>query len=331
MKKILIILALVLVVGAGVVYGVSTHMISPVGVHEEFVAFEVPAGASVSAIAKSLEESNLIRSAQAFEIAYKLMKPGYLKIGEYNISGSMSVKEIIDLLASGRAVTIRVTIPEGFNLRQIAEVVEEKQVASAEEFLELTNNPPENMLADFPYDISGNLEGFLFPDTYEFVKNAGAEAVIKTMLHQFDRRMSELLAMSSELSPEELVILASIVEREAQLAEDRPRIAQVFLNRLDRGMMLQSCATVQFLLPKPKEKLTYKDIAIESPYNTYIIDGLPPGPICSPGYDALRACVEPSGEGYLYFVATTSGGHVFNYTYENHLKAASSPNSVSPK
>ena len=120
--------------------------------------------------------------------------------------------------------------------------------------------------------------------------------------------------------------LASIVEKEAKLSEDRPRIAQVFLNRLDVDMMLQSCATIQYLLPTPKEKLLNKDLEIESEYNTYKTLGLPPGPICSPGYDSIKACVYPSGEDYLYFVATESGSHIFSRTYEQHIRAQRSLN-----
>lgn len=328
MKKILVSLLILMVIAmAGVAY--ISYMISPVDSYPETI-FLVESGATVNSVAKALFDEGIIRSSYALVIANKIYKPGSIKIGEYIIKPNMSSIEILKLFVKGSVKTIRVTLPEGYSSEQMAKTFEEKQVTNASDFLVLVKNPDEELLADFPYDTKGNLEGFLFPDTYDFLKNTSARIVIKTMLNQFENKMSGLLNADSSLTPYELVVLASIVEKEAKYDDERPRVAQVFLNRLKQNMKLQSCATIQYLLPLPKEKLLYKDLEIDSPYNTYKVNGLPPGPICSPGYKSLEACVYPSGEDYMYFVAMASGHHIFSKTYAEHLKAKDSPEAIEP-
>lgn len=166
-------------------------------------------------------------------------------------------------------------------------------------------------------------EGYLFPETYEFLTGAPPSDVVRRMLHQFSSVFAELrdsspAPRSSPLAPSQVVILASIVEREAKVPEEYPRIAGVFLNRLNRHLPLQSCATVEYLLHERKGRLSVEDTKIESPYNTYLHVGLPPGPICNPGRRALTAALNPERNDFLFFVARGDGTHIFSRTAAEH-------------
>ena len=248
---------------------------------------------------------------------------------------------IIDRISLGRVMTIKITVPEGMTAKQVAKLIGDRGLASEDDMIALIDKPPEQVRADFPFIHEGaSLEGYLFPDTYEFASGVGAMKVIPTMLRRFENAAQVALdaAAATEtqtaaepkaaggelpngLTQREALILASIVEREARIESERPIIARVFLNRLERSMPLQSCATVQYILPATKERLLNDDLEIESPYNTYLVAGLPPGPICSPGLASIRAVLEPEPGHYLYFVASNDGSHVFSRTYNEHLQA----------
>ena len=327
-RKLFAILFIFLVVlAAGTAY--VFYLLSPVDNLLD-TTFTIENGMSLGHVVKLLKEQGAIRSDYAFNLVNRFLKLGPIKTGEYDVKAGMSTLDIVKMFEKGSVKTVRVTIPEGYNLKQIAKTYAEKGVTGEEEFFSIVNSPSEELLSGFPYDTHGNLEGFLFPDTYDFVKGTSAATVVKIMMNQFVKKMDSLLEKESSLSQYELIILASIVEREAKFEDERPRIAQVFLNRLKANIKLQSCATIQFLLPQPKERLLLKDLEIDSPYNTYKVYGLPPAPICCPGYASMKACVEPSGEDYLYFVAMDSGHHVFSKTYADHIKAQNSPKSTAP-
>lgn len=326
------VLAVVLVF-ALVAAGMSMYFIAPVDSPDNavMVSFYIPTGTSASRVGKMLEEEGLIKSYQAFRALNLVFRFGSkIKAGSYVLSSSDNMMKIVRKLMDGQIISVKVTVPEGMTLTQVAQIMERNGLCDGEEFEALALEPPDRIIDILGMDLGEKgLEGFLFPDTYEFSKGCGAEAVIEKMVSRFVYMTRDLLTQGERdhrLSEYELVTLASIVEKEAKLSEDRPRIAQVFLNRLDVDMMLQSCATIQYLLPTPKEKLLNKDLEIESEYNTYKNLGLPPGPICSPGYDSIKACVYPSGEDYLYFVATESGSHIFSRTYEQHIRAQRSLN-----
>lgn len=312
----------------GTIIGLLMYFIAPVDnlENERKINFDIPIGTPASKVGQMLKDEGLIKSCEVFKFLNLIFDYGSnIKAGSYILSSSDSMVTNINKLINGQIVSVKVTIPEGMTIKQIADILEKNELCSSEEFERLSNNAPNAVLELFDFELNGkNLEGFLFPDTYLFEKNCGAEKIIKKMVLRFFEVTDEVFqdkAKFNGLSKYELITLASIVEEEAILTEDRPRIAQVFINRLEKNMLLQSCATIQYLLPKHKEKLLNEDLEIESEYNTYKHIGLPPGPICNPGYDSIKACVFPSGEDYLYFVATEAGNHIFSYTYSQHIRA----------
>lgn len=291
------------------------------------VRLEIPRGASSKDIARLLAEKRLIKSPLAFHLYlhYRGLDKS-LQAGEYYLSPSLSPLEIAGALAAGRVALYRVTIPEGFTLKQIAARLAEAGLVDEERFWAAAANAPfeYEFLKDGPQG-SQRLEGFLFPDTYYFPKGMGEEQIIAAMLRRFREAFTpamEARAKELGLSVRQVVTLASLVEREAKLDSERPLIAAVFYNRLRRGLKLESCATIQYLLDKPKPVLLEEDLKIPSPYNTYLNPGLPPGPIASPGLASLKAALYPAPVPYLYFVANPDGSHTFSRTLAEHLQAS---------
>ncbi|MEA2086671.1 MAG: endolytic transglycosylase MltG [Candidatus Caldatribacteriota bacterium] len=274
----------------------------------------VPYGTNAKEIVDILEKNEIIRKNNySFRILTKLLKlEDQLKYGEYDLSPSMNMLQILDKLVKGRVITYKITIPEGYSCNKIAELLEKNEIAEKEAFLELIK------------DKEKSLEGYLFPDTYEIPKKYGAEKMVKAMLSNFNHVAEENKfkekAKEIGFSLDEIIILASIIEKEAKFSEEKSKVSAVFHNRLKTGMKLQSCATIQYILEKAKERLDENDLKIESPYNTYLNKGLPPGPICNPGLDSIIAALEPEEGDYLYFVLGENGRHIFSKTYQEHLK-----------
>lgn len=293
---------------------------------------EIPSGSSSDRIAKILKDKGLIRNELIFKIAVKNSRAdGSLKAGVYTLNTGMDVEEIIFLLSKGgkNKNVVRFTIPEGYEIRQMAEKLEKEGLVNRERFLELASDKA-NFEGEYPIlkelPEGQSLEGFLFPSTYEVYSNSTEEDIIRKMLAKFQEVYENSIIPNMEgvdLSVNELVTLASIIEREGKLDEERELISAVFHNRLKQGMPLQSCATVQYALGERKERLTEKDTQIDSVFNTYIHKGLPPGPIASPGEKSLLAAINPADVDYLYFRTKEdgSGGHTFSRTYEEHLDA----------
>jgi len=274
----------------------------------------IPSGTNAKEIVDVLGKNEIIRKNNyTFRILIKLMKlEDQLKYGEYSLSPSMNMLQILDKLVKGEVIVYKITIPEGYTCTQIAELLGKKEIAEKEDFLELIK------------DREKLLEGYLFPDTYEVPKKYGAEKMSKVMLSNFNQiAIENKFADRAEeigFSLNEIIILASIIEKEAKFSDEKNKVSTVFHNRLEKGMKLQSCATIQYILEKPKEKLDENDLKIDSPYNTYLYKGLPPGPICNPGLDSIIAALEPNEEDYLYFVLGENGRHIFSKTYQEHLK-----------
>lgn len=274
----------------------------------------IPSGTNAKEIVHILEKNEIIRKNNyLFIILIKLSKlEDKLKFGEYNLSPSLNMLQILNKLARGEIVVYKITIPEGYTSIQIAELLDKKEIVEKESFLKLVKYGEKSW------------EGYLFPDTYEVPKKYGAENMFKLMLSNFEQvAVDNKLINKAEqtgFTMDEIITLASIIEKEAKFAEEKRQISSVFHNRLKSGMKLQSCATIQYILGKPKEKLEESDLEIESPYNTYLYKGLPPGPICNPGIDSIIAALEPANEDYLYFVLGDNGRHIFSKTYEEHLK-----------
>lgn len=288
----------------------------------------IPKGSSVKTVADILENKNIIKDSFVFELYCKLNKKAdKIKAGKYSISNSLELPEIVDVLVSGKGLvdTLKFTIPEGYKLDQIVEKLNSLGVVSPEQIEAALDSQKYDygFISEIP-DREKKLEGYLFPDTYEIYKDTTAEAIIDKLLGRFDRIFTEEYrnrAKELNMTIDQIITLASIVEREAKLDSERKTISAVFHNRLKKKMMLQSCATVQYLFKEQKEVLTYKDLEIKSPYNTYINTGLPPGPIASPGLKSVEAALYPEDVDYLYFVAKDDGSHIFTKTYSEHINA----------
>lgn len=252
---------------------------------------------------------------------------GKLKYGYYELSPHLNILQILNKLSQGEIIKIKVTIPEGLSLEEISSMLSSKLNISKEKFINLSKNPKKinGIEKYFQENIPPSLEGYLFPETYYFSKEIDEEQIILTMLDTFFRKINEEIPEWKEelnkkdLSLNDWVILASIVEKEGKLEKERPFIAGVFINRLKKGYKLQSCATVEYIFNFKKPALTYEDLKVDSPYNTYIYFGLPPTPISSPSLSSLKAVLYPQGD-YLFFVSKGDGSHYFTKNYEEHLK-----------
>lgn len=293
------------------------------------VTVTIPEGASTKDIAKILKENGLIKSTMIFRLQsrYKDYDGEYVK-GTYTLAKGMQYDKIMDMLTSNQAQngTVKVTVPEGYTAKQIAELLEENGVVSADSFISEMNKGTFNyeFLKNIGTDKNYRLEGYLFPATYEFDKNMDAHKVIETFLNRFDIEYSNILKNAkSEYSSDQLVTIASIVESEIQVDSERPIAARVIYNRLSQGMKLQIDSTVQYALQSRKEEVTYNDLDVDSPYNTYKNTGLPPGPICCPGEASLNAAVNPDDNNYIYYVLKEkgSGEHIFTSSYDDFLAA----------
>lgn len=292
------------------------------------IFIEVAEGETLRETTKKLADNNIISYEKVFYI-YAKGKAVNFKFGGHVFTTSMSYGEICEQLSQpGTAKTVKLTIPEGYELRLIAQACEDAGIVSAKEFMESAQN--DKFDYDFLSDKEGvnyKLEGFLFPATYEINYGASAKEIINTMLKTFDSVYTEeYSARAKELgmSDYDIITLASVIEREAANAEEHKKVAGVFYNRIKAGMNLQSCATVQYILKERKPVLLIKDTEIDSPYNTYKYSGLPVGPVASPSKSAIEAALYPEAHGYYYFVAKADGsGHVFSKTFEEHNKAVS--------
>ncbi len=287
------------------------------------VFVRVEPGMDADSVGRMLAEKGIIGSRLYFWLAAKVNGlESKFQTGTYKFRRGMEAEEVMDMLVRGDTAPARFTIPEGFNVNEIAERLEKEGIARAAEIrAEAVKFAPYKYMLAAP-EATYRAEGFLFPDTYEVEPGMTANSILHMMADNFDDKMTDAMrqrAMAEGLSLYDLVTLASLVEKEARFDEDRPVIAQVFLKRLRLGMPLQSDTTIQYLLDAPKEDVTYADTEIESPYNTYQNEGLPPGPIANPGMDSIEAVLYPAPTDYLYFVADRQGHNHYSMTYEDHL------------
>lgn len=307
------------------------YLDAPTGlVGAEGLPFEVRSGDSGDGVAARLERQGIIRSALLFRALVRVRgAAGQVKAGTYLVRPELRTGELLALLASGRQMLVRVTIPEGLVSRRIAALLEAAGVCGAEAFLAAARDPA--LLAELGIPATA-AEGYLFPDTYLFEPGTAPARVVGTMVRAFRGALGREAPEALSLPPAELhakVILASIVEREYRAPDEAPVMAGVFYNRLRIGMPLQSCATVVYViteeLSKPHpELLLFRDLEVESPFNTYRNRGLPPAPIANPGLVALLAALEPEDTDYLFFrlVDAAAGRHKFSVTYDEHEDAA---------
>ena len=283
-------------------------------------------GMGTRQIAQRLAQEEIIASASLFELLVRLEGAQHeLQAGAYLLRADMRPLEIIEQIRSGRVRLVPVVIPEGFEIKQIAALLAEKGLADRERFMELAFNANLVFGEALPFDLPiASLEGYLFPDTYYFSEGQKEEEIIGQMVSRFLQVVEEEvlpLLEESHLSLHEVVTLASIVEREIMVAEERPLVASVYLNRLAVDMPLQADPTVRYVTEEDRPVVLYRDLEIDSPYNTYRYPGLPPGPIASPGLASMLAVLQPADTDYYFFVSRRDGTHEFTRTYDEHLRA----------
>ncbi|HUM03084.1 MAG TPA: endolytic transglycosylase MltG [Thermoanaerobaculia bacterium] len=284
-----------------------------------------PPGTSTNAIFRRLSAEGVVGNARLAEIYYRVRHGATpLQAGEYRFERPLAIDEVIRRMARGDVVQHTVVVPEGLTAPETFRLFLDQGIGTPEGFraaLSDTSLLP-GLAAGAP-----DLEGFLFPETYRVTRSISARHVVERMLAQFRQHFTPELwdrARTLGLSPRQAVTLASIVEKETALRREAPVVAGVYLNRLNRGMRLQADPTVQYALTRDGRwtgVLHRSDYTYESPYNTYLYEGLPPGPICNPGMAALTAAVTPQRTEFFYFVADASGGHTFSRTFEQHLQA----------
>lgn len=298
-----------------------------IGFGKSEVLVNIPSGGNGSEITQILKDNGVILFETPFKV-FSRMHASDFKAGVHKMKKNMGyLRAVSELKENGAAVNgVMVTIPEGFEMREIASLLEKKGICTADDFKRAAKK---RYNYDFLKTIPARenyLEGYLFPDTYEFLPASSPETVINKMLSRFESMLSEeYLKRIDEMGMalHEAVTLASIIEREAALDSERAIVSSVFHNRLNSEQYpyLQSCATVQYILKERKKVLSNADTKIDSPYNTYINKGLPPGPIASPGEASFRAAIYPDKTDYYFFVVDNKGGHHFSKTFEEHLRA----------
>lgn len=292
----------------------------------------IPPQSSASQIAEILLDKDLIHSEKIF-LSYcrSTQLDNKLKAGNFMLSRSQTLEEIVKVIVEGKESHLTFTIPEGYTLKEMGQLLEKQGlVASQGEWMKAISIPYEySFLNDIPQDRPNRLEGFLFPDTYNITETTNAEDIVSMMLGQFARLWEEeyaALAENQELSALEVVTIASLIEREAAVPEERETISGVIDNRLRINMPLQIDATVLYSLKEHKEIVTNADLKIDSPYNTYKHVGLPPGPIAAPGKDSIKAALNPEKHSYFYYVSRGDGTHEFTKNFNEHLQAISKYN-----
>ena len=321
-----VLIALLVLLGAVLLWGRAevVALLAPVSANAAVQEFDVPPGATSTQVAGSLQASGLVRSARAFQLYLRLRRlDGRLQAGQYELSPSLGAAEVADRLTSGQVVEVSFTIPEGYSVVQMADLLSSKGLVDRDRFLAAARDP--SLVTDLVpqgVPLKEPLEGYLFPDTYRIPRGYTEKQIVALMAGRFRQVMTpewQKRASDQGLSVHQVVTLASLIEKEAQVTKDRPLISSVFHNRLRIGMKLDSCATVNYALGKSQLILTYKDLEVDSPYNTYRNAGLPPGPIGSPGAASLEAALYPTDSKYLYFVAKGDGSHAFASTLNEHL------------
>lgn len=280
----------------------------------------VEAGTTVRELGRRLDERGVIRSALLFELWLRARgDASRIQAGTYRLPSDRSLPTVIDMLVEGETVLVEVTIPEGLRLEQVAGIVERSLGADSADFVAAATD---SVLADSLGVSAPTLEGYLFPETYRVDPSTSAREMVGIMTEQFRDVFDHAWRARAEslgFTIDQIVTLASIVEEEARVPDERPTIAGVFWNRLYKGMRLEADPTVQYALGGHRKRVLYRDLEVDSPYNTYRNAGLPPGPIASPGRSALEATLYPDSVPYLYFVAIgDSGRHAFSETLAEH-------------
>lgn len=300
-----------------------------VSVAEGSKRIEVAEGDGTSSVAKMLGDEGIIKFPLMFKVQSKLGGyDGNFQPGAATIEDGMSYGQILELIVTPSREATKITIPEGYEVKQIAQKLDEAGIVAWQDFYAalVPEDYDYKFLKDLP-ERDGRMEGYLFPATYEIPDGMSPHDIIDLMLAAFDSQFKEEYyerAAELGMTVDQIITMASIVEREAGEGEERATVAGVFYNRRNSGMKFQSCATVQYILGEKKPVLAIADTQIDSPYNTYLYEDFPIGPICNPGMDCIEAALYPEVTDAYYFVLGKDGTHIFSNTYEEHLAAMES-------
>ncbi|WP_342348583.1 endolytic transglycosylase MltG [uncultured Nitrospira sp.] len=294
----------------------------PVGGLAQRVLVEIPPGTPFTQVSDILDQHHLIGSGWFFTFLGRVQRVDRNIIpGEYELNAGMQPTELLNKLVKGKVYQYAITIPEGYNVAQIADILDQKRLALKQDIFRLSRDPVfiQSLNVHAP-----TLEGYLFPDTYHFSRFTPPESIIRTFVNRFhDVLTPELKARTAamDMTLQEVLTLASVVEKETGLAAERPLVSGVFHNRLRRGIPLQSDPTVIYALESFDGNIRKTDLSVDSPYNTYKVRGLPPGPIANPGLAAIHAALYPTQTDFVYFVSRNDGSHQFSVTLADHNKA----------
>lgn len=319
--KLILPLTAIILAATGFAYWLLFSAVVPGGEATTYT-LKIKSGATFDGIVKLMCDEGILRDQKRVNWAAELLNcKNKIRAGKYEIAGGASSYRLLQQLTQGKVKVEWVTIREGKSARQIASILQSKIEMDSLRFMELVFDPA---YAQQLGVAAPNLEGFLYPETYDFYWGMRPEAVIQRMVKQFHKKFDEALQdrlHQSGLTLLQAVTLASIIEGEAVIASEREIISAVYHNRLRKRLLLQADPTVQYIIPDGPRRLLKRDLEIDSPYNTYKYPGLPPGPVNNPGIASIRASLFPAAVDYLYFVANGDGSHTFSRTYEEHLRA----------
>ncbi len=283
----------------------------------EYEIFEIKSGMNARHVADIIYQKDIIRFPRLFLLIFRLTgDAGEIQAGSYKIPVDINYIALINKLTSGPNVFTKITIPEGYTTEQIAKQLKDKKIIKDKEYF-------------VKWVEEKDLRGFLFPETYMFSENTPVTEILTVMVEQFNNSFSIALASKSDsekrleqlgYTKKEIVALASLIEKEARVPEERPIISATFHKRLEKNMYLESCASILFALGEHRSRLIYRDLEVDSPYNTYRNSGLPPTPICNPGLESIKAALYPADTEYMFFFTRGDGSHIFSKTYEEHLE-----------
>lgn len=318
---LLTVLALIL---SGLLFGgfLVAHVFTASSRNPEPVELRVEQGEPFATVVRKLRVQKIIPNEKLFSLWARLTgSDKKIQWGVYRFDPSLAPQEVLHRLVTGKRVFLMVTIPEGLTIKEIAELLAKMQIADREKFLAAAADP--ELLKTFGLEDKG-LEGYLFPNTYQFTPMTSEKEIIVTMAEQFRKASEPIWAQTGTsigLSRHQIITLASIIEKETGIEAERPLVSAVFHNRLKRNMALQSDPTVIYGLKDYNGNLTRKDLKDQNPYNTYRIPALPPGPICNPSLASIKAALQPADVAYLFFVSKNDGTHIFSQDLESHNQA----------
>ncbi|TGK06816.1 endolytic transglycosylase MltG [Leptospira semungkisensis] len=315
-------LAVIAVLGILAFFVVDEMKGGAVGAGQVKIDLTIEPGDSPVKVTEILSKSGLLKSSTYFLFLIKATRSaGKLKAGLYEINDGMDARKILQVITEGKVKLVTFTVPEGYNNRQIGDLLVKKNlIKTRADFLNAASRT--ELLREFKIPAT-TAEGYLFPETYSVPVNFPADKIVRMMIKRFFSRV-EKIPNAKDLDSKklhEIVILASVVEREAKKNEERPLMAGVFLNRMKQDIPLESCATIQYLFDKPHPRIFEKDLKIVSPYNTYMNKGYPPGPISNPGQPSMEAALMPSQTEYLFFLLKPDGFHYFSKSFKEHAEA----------